>query len=39
MLRLNPGCTVARLARISPLKHAKDRKHYHDALLKAGLPE
>jgi hypothetical protein len=39
MLRLHPGFTVAGMARISPLKYAKDRKHYHDALRKAGLPE
>jgi adenylate cyclase len=39
MLRIDPGATIAGLARISPLKHAKDRKHYHDALRKAGLPE
>jgi adenylate cyclase len=39
MLRLHPAATIAGLARLSPLKHAKDRKHYHDALRKAGLPE
>jgi tetratricopeptide (TPR) repeat protein len=39
MLRLHPGFTVAGMVRISPLKYAKDRKHHHDALLKAGLPE
>ena len=39
MLRLHPGSTVAGLSHISPLKYAKDRKHYHDALRKAGLPE
>jgi len=39
MLRLHPGFTVAGMVRISPLKHAKDRNHYHDGLRKAGLPE
>ena len=39
MLRLHPGFTVAGMVRISPLKHARDRNHYHDGLRKAGLPE
>jgi adenylate cyclase len=39
MLRLHQNCTIADIARISPLKHARDRKHYHDGLRKAGLPE
>jgi adenylate cyclase len=39
MLRLHPGFTIAGMVRISPLKQARDRKHYHDGLRKAGLPE
>ena len=38
-LRLRPGFTIGATRRLAPFKHAKDDKHYVDALRKAGLPE
>jgi TolB-like protein/Tfp pilus assembly protein PilF len=39
VLRLRPGYTIGASRRIAPFRHAKDDKHYFDALRKAGLPE
>jgi adenylate cyclase len=39
LLRLQPGSTIGKRRRIAPFKHAKDDKHFFDALRKAGLPD
>ena len=39
VLRLRPGYTCGVGRRISAFKHAKDDKHFFDALRRAGLPE
>jgi adenylate cyclase len=39
VLRLRPGFTIAAGRRIAPFKHARDDKHFFDALRKAGLRE
>jgi adenylate cyclase len=40
VLRLNPDTTIAGSVRtLAVFKHAKDGKHFFDALRKAGLPE
>ena len=39
LLRLQPGSTIGIRRRIAPFKHAKDDKHFFDALRKAGLPD
>jgi adenylate cyclase len=39
VLRLQPGSTIGDRRRIAPFKHAKNDKHFFDALHKAGLPE
>ena len=39
VLRLQPGSTIGVRRRIAPFKHAKNGKHFFDALRKAGLPE
>ena len=39
VLRLRPGYTISAARCLAPFKHAKDDKHYFDALRRAGLPE
>jgi adenylate cyclase len=40
VLRIDPNVTIAGTARtLTTFKHAKDDKHFYDALRKAGLPE
>jgi len=40
MLRINSEITISGTARaLTTFKHAKDEKHFYDALRKAGLPE
>jgi len=39
VLRLRPGAKIRTVQKLLGFKHAKDEKHYFDALRKAGLPE
>jgi len=39
LLRLRPGYTIGAARRLAGFKHAKDNKHFFDALREAGLPE
>jgi hypothetical protein len=39
VLRLRPGYTIGAQRRIAPFRHARDDKHFFDAMRKAGLPE
>jgi adenylate cyclase len=39
VLRLNPNATIARTSTLVVFKHAKDGKHFFDALRKTGLPD
>jgi adenylate cyclase len=39
VLRIDPSVTIGTARTLTTFKHAKDDKHFYDALRKAGLPE